>query len=174
MTERLPDAAAAPAFDVDGDGDRRDLRLDACRGLALWFIFLDHIQGNALGWLTPRDYGFSDAAEIFVFVSGYTCMLAYGSAWREYGWRVTIARALRRSIEIYAAFLLLLFAYLATVWLSGGDKQFLDETNTAVFFANPGSGDRPCLDECNTRPSTPTSCRPLHCCILPFHYCSGS
>jgi hypothetical protein len=25
------------------NADRRDLRLDACRGLALWFIFLDHV-----------------------------------------------------------------------------------------------------------------------------------
>jgi len=53
------------------DGDRRDLRLDACRGLALWFIFLDHIPNSSLDWLTLRNYGFSDASEVFVFVSGY-------------------------------------------------------------------------------------------------------
>jgi hypothetical protein len=50
------------------NGNRRDLRLDVCRGLALWFIFLDHIPGNALSWLTLRNYGFSDASEVFVFV----------------------------------------------------------------------------------------------------------
>ncbi len=58
------------------DANHRDLRLDACRGLALWFIFLDHVPDNILSWLTLRNYGFSDTTEVFVFVSGYTCMIA--------------------------------------------------------------------------------------------------
>jgi hypothetical protein len=121
------------------DGDRRDLRLDACRGLALWFIFLDHIPNNALAWLTIRNYGFSDTTEVFVFVSGYTCMLAYGGALRAQGWPTTVTRALRRGWEIYVAFLLLLTAYLALVWLIGHGSEFVDQTNTAVFFGNPGA-----------------------------------
>jgi OpgC protein len=48
----------------------RDLRIDACRGIALWCIFLDHIPNNIGSWLTLRNYGFSDAAEVFMFVSG--------------------------------------------------------------------------------------------------------
>jgi hypothetical protein len=64
--------------------------------LALWFIFLDHIPDNALNWLTLRNYGFSDTTELFVFVSGYTCMLAYGGALREQGWPATVARAAAR------------------------------------------------------------------------------
>ena len=56
----------------------RDLRLDLFRGLALWLIFLDHIPANVVNWLTIRNYGFSDAAEIFVFISGYTAAFVYG------------------------------------------------------------------------------------------------
>jgi hypothetical protein len=130
-------AAKIPAVHIDGD--RRDLRLDACRGLALWFIFIDHIPGNVFAWLTLRNYGFSDTTEAFVFVSGYTCMLAYGGALREQGWPSTVTRALRRSWEIYAAFLLLLIAYLALIWAVGGDRRYLDETNTAAFIENPGA-----------------------------------
>ena len=78
-------------------GDRRDLRLDACRGLALWFIFIDHVPGNSLGWLTPRNFGFSDMSEVFVFVSGYTCMVAYGGALPKQGWLTIATRALRRA-----------------------------------------------------------------------------
>jgi len=136
VTDSLP-AASLPAFHVDGD--RRDLRLDACRGLALWFIFLDHIPDTALGWLTLRSYGFSDTTEVFFFVSGYTCMLAYGGSLRERGWRETVVRALRRGWEIYAAFLLLMIAYLAAVQAAGGGSLFLDQTNTAVFFAHPAA-----------------------------------
>jgi len=64
VIDHLPGPAKVPA--IHSDGDRRDLRLDACRGLALWFIFIDHIPDNALAWLTLRNYGFSDATEVFV------------------------------------------------------------------------------------------------------------
>ena len=111
---------------------RRDLRLDACRGLALWFIFIDHIPDNAFGWLTLRNYGFSDATEVFVFVSGYTCMLAYGGALREQG-----RRSWRRGFEIYAA-LLLVIAYLVLIRGARSDSFCLDETNTRFFFENSG------------------------------------
>ena len=132
-SEEIADIPAVPA-----SKDSRDLRLDACRGLALWFIFVDHIPGNSLSWLTLRNYGFSDTSEVFVFISGYTCMLAYGGAWREQGWRTTAIRTLRRAWEIYAAFLVLLIAYVALVWIVGGGTRFLDETNTGVFFREPG------------------------------------
>src|SRR5260370_4292663 len=137
VTDHLPGAAKVPAARMDED--RRDLRLDACRGLALWFIFIDHIPDNVCAWLTLRNYGFSDTTEVFVFVSGYTCMLAYGGALREQCWPTTVTRALRRSWEIYAAFLLLLIAYLALIWAVGGDSRYLDETNTAFFFRDPGA-----------------------------------
>ena len=55
----------------------RALRLDFFRGLALWFIFLDHVPDNIVSWLTVRNYGFSDATEIFVYISGYTAVIAY-------------------------------------------------------------------------------------------------
>ncbi|MDE2377378.1 OpgC domain-containing protein [Bradyrhizobium sp.] len=116
----------------------RDLRLDACRGLALWFIFIDHIPDNSLAWLTLRNYGFSDTTEVFFFVSGYTCMLAYGGALAEQGWLTIIARAVRRSLEIYCAFLLLFVAYIALIWLVGGGEGYTGETNTAFFFRDPG------------------------------------
>ena len=117
-------------------GDDRDLRLDACRGLALWFVFIDHIPGNVFDWLTIRNYGFSDASEVFVFVSGYTCMVSYGSTLRSRGWPTVIASSLRRSFEIYVAFLLLVIIYLTLVWQSG---SYLDETNTRHFFDDPGT-----------------------------------
>lgn len=127
--------AAAKAIPADhADSDRRDLRLDACRGLALWFIFIDHIPDNALSWLTMRNYGFSDTSEVFVFVSGYTCMLAYGGALPEQGWRTIVVRALRRGWEIYAAFLILVLVCVALVFVVGGGQRYLDETNTGFFF----------------------------------------
>ena len=56
----------------------RDLRLDFFRGLALFSIFIDHIPNNVLGQFTMQAAGFSDAAEVFIFISGYAAGMVYG------------------------------------------------------------------------------------------------
>jgi len=48
---------------------------DLFRGIANWAIFLDHIANNIVNWLTTGNDGFSDAADLLVFISGYTCNL---------------------------------------------------------------------------------------------------
>ena len=35
----------------------RELRLDFFRGIALIFIFLDHIPSNLMSWITIRNFG---------------------------------------------------------------------------------------------------------------------
>jgi hypothetical protein len=116
----------------------RDQRIDACRGIALWWIFLDHIPHNIGSWLTLRNYGFSDAAELFMFISGVTCALAYDRARRSEGWSGVIRRSLRRAWDIYAAFLLLTLACAIMVYLAGSD-HLADESNTRVLFEFPGA-----------------------------------
>src|SRR5207244_9726550 len=93
----------------------RDLRLDLFRGLALWLIFLDHIPSNAVNWITIRNYGFSDAAEIFVFISGYTAAFVYGRAMRERGAVVASARILKRAWQVYVAHIFLFVVYMAEI-----------------------------------------------------------
>ncbi len=117
-------------------GQGRDLRIDACRGIALWLIFLDHVPNNIGTWLTLRNYGFSDAAEVFMFISGATCALAYGRAWRCEGWTGVISRTLRRSWDIYVAFLLLTLACVILVHLAG---RLADESNTRILLEHPGA-----------------------------------
>lgn len=125
-------ATGLPEFKAHG----RDLRIDACRGIALWWIFLDHIPHNIGSWLTLRNYGFSDAAEIFMFLSGLTCALAYGAAWRREGWTGVIGRTLRRSWDIYVAFLVVTLACVVLVHLTG---RLADESNTRVLLEDPGA-----------------------------------
>jgi len=119
-------------------GLSRDLRIDVCRGIALWCIFLDHVPNNIGSWLTLRNYGFSDTAEVFVFISGVTCALAYGRARRCEGWSAVISRSLRRSWDIYAAFLLLTLACAIMVYLAGRD-HLADESNTRILLEHPGA-----------------------------------
>ena len=93
----------------------RDLRLDLFRGLALWLIFLDHIPSNIVSWITIRNYGFSDATEIFVFISGYTAAFVYGRAMHERGVVVAGARVLKRAWQVYVAHIFLFVIYMAEI-----------------------------------------------------------
>ena len=93
----------------------RELRLDMFRGLALWLIFVDHVSPDTLTWFTIRSYGFSDAAEIFIFISGYTAAFVYGRALLESGFVIATARIVRRVWQIYSIHILLLAALVAEV-----------------------------------------------------------
>jgi hypothetical protein len=93
----------------------RDLRLDLFRGLALWLIFLDHIPENIVNWFTIRNYGFSDATEIFIFISGYTAAFVYGRTMHERGFVLASARILRRAWQIYVAHIFLFTIFMAEI-----------------------------------------------------------
>src|SRR3954454_16775746 len=101
----------APVMTTTG----RDLRLDLFRGIALWLIFLDHIPSNAVSWVTIRNYGFSDASEIFIFISGYTAAFVYGKSMTERGFVVSSSNILRRAWQIYVAHIFLFVIYVAEI-----------------------------------------------------------
>lgn len=118
----------------------RDLRLDLFRGLALWLIFLDHIPSNAVSWITIRNYGFSDATEIFVFISGYTAAFVYGRAMREHGFVVAGARVLKRAWQIYVAHVFLFAIYLAEIAYvahSFDNPLYTEEMGVLNFLDHP-------------------------------------
>ncbi|TWB06726.1 OpgC domain-containing protein [Bradyrhizobium stylosanthis] len=106
--------AAAPAISLPAIGER-ELRLDLFRGLALWLIFIDHLPPSLLTWFTIRNYGFSDATEIFIFISGYTAAFVYGRAMLESGFVIATARVLRRVWQIYVAHVFLFTIFLAEI-----------------------------------------------------------
>ena len=107
-------AAPAGAIALPLTGER-ELRLDLFRGLALWLIFIDHLPPSLITWFTIRNYGFSDATEIFIFISGYTAAFVYGRAMLEHGLVVATARILRRARQIYVAHVFLFTIFLAEI-----------------------------------------------------------
>jgi len=123
-----------------GKAHQRDLRLDFFRGLALWLIFIDHIPNNILGWVTVRNYGFSDAAEIFVFISGYSAAIAYGRAMQSQGFLIASARILKRVWQLYVAFVFLLavfFAHIAHFSRTFENPLFAEEMNIVDMLQQP-------------------------------------
>jgi hypothetical protein len=118
----------------------RDVRLDLFRGLANWAIFLDHIPHEVLSWTTTRNYGFSDAADLFVFISGYTAAFVFGRVMIERGFVAAALRLARRTLQIYAAHIFVVAVYIAVI--AGFSREFhdpddLNQFNVAVFISKP-------------------------------------
>jgi hypothetical protein len=94
---------------------RRDLRLDLFRGLANWAIFLGHIPNTVLTWLTTRNYGFSDGADLFVFISGYTAAFVFARMMLKRGFLIGTTRLFKRVWQLYVAHVLIFVFYLTSV-----------------------------------------------------------
>lgn len=117
----------------------RDLRLDLFRGVANWAIFLDHIPDNIVNWITTRNYGFSDAADLFVFISGYTATFVYARMMLERGFIVGATRLTKRVWQLYVAHIILFVIYIASISylaLRFGDSEMINEFNVAGLVDN--------------------------------------
>lgn len=89
-----------------------DLRPFLLLGVAAWFLFLDHVPHNAVSLLTMRNFGFSGAVDLFVFVGGYTAAILYGRMMLERGFVVTATRIFKRLWQLYAAYIVLFVVYI--------------------------------------------------------------
>jgi hypothetical protein len=118
----------------------RDLRLDLFRGIANWAIFLDHIPDNVVNWITTRNYGFSDAADLFVFISGYTASFVYAKMMLERGFIVGATRLFKRVWQLYVAHVILFVIYIVSIGYVAfrfGDPDIINEFNVAGLVDNP-------------------------------------
>src|SRR5262245_55547915 len=99
--------ASERSLEAAAFGQARDARIDFFRGLALIFIFIDHIPGNVFAQVTLTNFGFADAAEIFVLLAGYAAFFAYRRALTE-SLRVGLLKIGSRMCELYVAHLIVL------------------------------------------------------------------
>jgi hypothetical protein len=114
----------------------RDGRIDMFRGLALLTMFVNHVPGTFYENLTSRNFGFSDAAEGFVFISGVAAGLAY--AGRDQ--REVVRKAFARAKKIYLVHLvvtLLVLAIFAAVALWLGQPQVLAMNGIPLLLEHP-------------------------------------
>lgn len=118
----------------------RDLRLDLFRGLANWLIFLGHIPDSILAWFTTRNYGFSDGADLFVFISGYTATVVYARMMVERGFVIAATRLWKRAWQLYVAQLLLFLFYAVAIHYVAHSldiPHLMDQFNVAGLMDNP-------------------------------------
>jgi len=96
--------------------------IDFWRGFALLTIFIDHVPDNAFQHITFKNFGFSDAAELFVFLSGVSVALAYGTRFFQCEAWGAVRAVLRRAFTLYwvqaltSLLIIGLFAFAAGWW----------------------------------------------------------
>ncbi len=119
----------------------RDPRLDVFRGLCLVMIFINHMPKNFYENYTSRNFGFSDAAEGFVLMSGIAAGLAYSSDFRAPMrlW-VGFGRVWKRVWTLYMVHILTTMAALAAasavaVFLHNSEILFINQMDEV--FSNP-------------------------------------
>src|SRR5258708_14639561 len=120
---------AAPAKRIDG--------IDFWRGFALLTIFIDHMPESIFQHVTQKNFGFSDAAELFVFLSGVSVALAYGTRFFDGETVVAVRAVLRRAFTLYWVQLLIslliiaLFVGAAALW---HDDDLLEDADAGVSY----------------------------------------
>lgn len=118
----------------------RDPRIDFFRGLALIFIFWDHVPHNPLGQITLRNFGFSDAAEVFVFLAGYAAVLAYGKILQRDGYWIASLKILRRAWVLYVVHIFLLAMLMGIVFFANSHvetRDLVEEMGLTHFVTHP-------------------------------------
>lgn len=139
MLQRMP----LPADDAAGAVTQRDTRLDVCRAICLLMIFINHVPGQYLEYLTSKNFGFSDSAEAFVLISGLSAGLAYGRKFVA-GNRLAISiRIWRRAFTLYIAHIMtsiITLAIFAGGALYFGRQDLVGEINIRPIVENTEQG----------------------------------
>jgi hypothetical protein len=118
----------------------RDARVDFFRGLALIFIFIDHVQENVLQYATMQNFGFADAADVFVGLAGYASFLAYTRVFDGQGWGAGLTKVARRIGTLYLAHILFLVACVAALVVAAlflDNPIYQDVLDLEPFFDEP-------------------------------------
>src|SRR5258708_15417156 len=121
-----------------GAGGKGIEGIDLWCGLAVLMIFIDHVPENVFQHVTQKNFGFSDAAELFVFLSGVSVALAYGTRFFEGETAVAVRAVLRRAFTLYwvqiliSLLIIAIFAGAAALW---NEDDLLEDADAVV--SNP-------------------------------------
>ena len=121
----------------------RDPRLDFFRGIALFVILVSHTRNDWLSDWIPARFGLSDAAAMFVFVSGYAGGLAFGGVYKRAGWLLGTARIGLRIWQLYIAQLAIVIAVAALAVAANrvipGEDDYRSILQLDQLFTDPSS-----------------------------------
>lgn len=119
---------------------RQPNAVDFWRGFALITIFIDHIPGMFYTHFTLINFSISDAADLFVFLAGWSLRLMADGGGRTMPTRDVMLRLFSRALELYAAQVLitmLAIAILALTSIKLDNPLLLEWNNAAAVFNDP-------------------------------------
>ena len=119
---------------------RQPNAVDFWRGFALITIFIDHIPGLFYSRYTLINFSISDAADLFVFLAGWSLRLMADGGGRHMPTRDVMLRLFGRALELYAAQVLitmLAIAMLALTSIELANPLLLEWHNAAAVFNDP-------------------------------------
>jgi len=103
-------------------------------------IFIDHISENFFSYFTLQALTFFDAAEVFIFVSGFTAALVYGRRLATSGALYASAQVLRRVWQLYVAHVFLFVIFIAEVSYTASafrNPMYNEEMRVTDFLGEP-------------------------------------
>jgi hypothetical protein len=121
------------------DGGRNEA-VDFWRGFALVSIFVNHVPGNILEPYTHKNFGLSDASELFVLLAGIAVSLAYGRPGEGSPGLAAMLKIAARIRTLYMAhitMLMLAAAVTAIAVLGTEDVRILEATQFDLVMASP-------------------------------------
>lgn len=119
---------------------KHDTRLYLTLGIANWSIFVDHIPNNVVNLLTLRNFGFSGAADLFVFVVGYGVAIIHGRMALERGNVVAATRIFHRVWRLYGAYVVLFVIYIDAIAYVASQSmapEIIHEYNISGILEHP-------------------------------------
>src|SRR5665213_1903045 len=119
---------------------RQPNAVDFWRGFALITIFIDHVPGLFYSRYTLINFSISDAADLFVFLAGWSLRLMADGGGRHMPTRDVMLRLFGRALELYAAQVLitmLAIAMLALTSIELANPLLLAWHNAAAVFNDP-------------------------------------
>ncbi len=132
--------ALLPQNNAAGVQSKRDHRIDWLRGFALVSIFINHMPGNRLENWTTRNFGFSDAAELFVLLAGVAAAFAFFPRFERGDQAGVAVKAVRRAGKLYSAHLASTLAAVCVfgtaAWLLQNSEVF-ELIGVGPVFADP-------------------------------------
>jgi hypothetical protein len=116
---------------------QRSSAVDFFRGLGLWIVFIDHIEPNVWSHLTLWRFGFSDFAEIFIFLSGFIGLGSYERALAAGNGAAVLKKLGRRMARLYVAHIASLVVSLILLAAFAERGLRLNEPNLYVWMQDP-------------------------------------
>jgi hypothetical protein len=115
----------------------RDAAIDFFRGLGLWMIFLDHLDYNVWSNLSLWRIGFSDFAEVFVFLSGFMSVGSWEKVFARGRVPAVIEKLVRRIGRLYIAQVSALLVSLALLWALAERGVRVPDPAMYLWMSNP-------------------------------------